>query len=171
MNDEILPDVLQAGLAIVFCGMAAGKKSAAVEAYYAGPGNRFWRILHETGLTPRQLAPSEFGKLPRFGIGLTDMEKRQSGNDDELDLSGIDPQRVKDQVLRFEPKVLAFNSKTAARQFYRQKDIAYGRQQTRIGSTHVFVLPSTSGRNAHWPKQAHHWQALADFIGMLRTQS
>lgn len=43
----ILPDVIEPGLRIVFCGTAAGAKSAAVGAYYAGPGNAFWATLHE----------------------------------------------------------------------------------------------------------------------------
>jgi len=38
----MLPDVLAANLDVVFCGTAAGKRSAEVGMYYAGPGNRFW---------------------------------------------------------------------------------------------------------------------------------
>ena len=41
----ILPDLLDYNLDIVFCGMAASKKSKKVKAYYAGPGNKFWKIL------------------------------------------------------------------------------------------------------------------------------
>lgn len=158
---DILPDVLAPGLSVVFCGMAAGKKSAAVGAYYAGPGNRFWRILHEIGLTPRRLEPHEFRALLQYGIGLTDMEKRQSGNDDELDLTQIDPQGLHDRIRHYAPRVLAFNSKTAAQQYYQRAPVAYGLQPEQIGSTAVFVLPSTSGRNAHWPKLVQHWHALA----------
>jgi TDG/mug DNA glycosylase family protein len=39
--DDVLPDVLVPGLAVVFCGNAAGKVSAQRGAYYAGPGNYF----------------------------------------------------------------------------------------------------------------------------------
>ena len=60
----ILPDLLPHNLKVVFCGTAAGTQSAQAGAYYAGRGNKFWRILHETGLTPRQLAPHEFPTLP-----------------------------------------------------------------------------------------------------------
>ena len=35
----VLPDVLGPGLRIVFCGMAAGDRSAREGAYYADPGN------------------------------------------------------------------------------------------------------------------------------------
>ena len=66
-----LPDVLRPGLRLVICGSAAGAVSAARGAYYAGPGNKFWPILAEVGLTPRLLRPDEFATLPAFGIGLT----------------------------------------------------------------------------------------------------
>ena len=75
----ILPDVLEPGLAAVFCGTAASRVSAAVGAYYAGPGNQFWPTLYRTGLTPRLLAPPEFRLLPTFGLGLTDLNQRESG--------------------------------------------------------------------------------------------
>ncbi|HTM29231.1 MAG TPA: mismatch-specific DNA-glycosylase, partial [Rhodanobacter sp.] len=87
---HILPDVLQPGLALVFCGTAAGKRSAADHAYYAHPGNLFWRALFEAGLTPRLLAPAEFPQLPGYGIGLTDLAKRHSGNDNELPRDAFD---------------------------------------------------------------------------------
>ena len=51
----ILPDRLQAGLRLVLCGTAAGRVSALRGQYYAGPGNLFWPLLAETGLTPRRL--------------------------------------------------------------------------------------------------------------------
>jgi len=61
----MLPDVLRPGLRVVFCGTAAGAKSAQVRAYYAGPGNQFWATLSRVGLTRRRLAPREYGDLPR----------------------------------------------------------------------------------------------------------
>jgi len=77
----ILPDVLAPGLDIVFCGTAAGTQSARQQAYYAHPQNRFWRTLHEAGLTPRRLAAAEYALLPSFGLGLTDLAKFASGMD------------------------------------------------------------------------------------------
>ena len=55
-----LPDVVLPGLKVVFCGTAAGTRSAQVGAYYAGRGNKFWRTLFQVGLTPRPLDPHEF---------------------------------------------------------------------------------------------------------------
>jgi double-stranded uracil-DNA glycosylase len=47
---EVLPDILELNLSVVFCGSAASSRSASSRAYYAGPGNRFWMILHKVGL-------------------------------------------------------------------------------------------------------------------------
>ena len=50
-SGEVLSDLLAPGLAVVFVGTAVGTTSAVRQAYYAGPGNKFWRIVAETGLT------------------------------------------------------------------------------------------------------------------------
>ena len=88
---DILPDVLMSGLKIVFCGTAAGNESARQGAYYAHPGNKFWRTLHVIGLTPRKLRPAEFAEVLEYGIGLTDLAKYVSGNDDTLSPRDFDP--------------------------------------------------------------------------------
>jgi hypothetical protein len=76
----LLDDLLPPGLRLVICGTAAGERSAKLGAYYAGRGNKFWRTLHEVGLTPdRTLIPSEFRELLSYGIGLTDLAKGVSG--------------------------------------------------------------------------------------------
>ena len=67
MRDPILPDLLQPGLDLVFCGTAAGRRSAEEGAYYAHPGNLFWRTLHAVALTPRLFAPAEYPLLPALG--------------------------------------------------------------------------------------------------------
>jgi TDG/mug DNA glycosylase family protein len=166
-DSEVLPDVLRPGLKVAFCGMAAGRVSARIGVYYAGPGNRFWRILHEIGLTPRQLAPADFRRLPDYGIGLTDIEKRQAGSDAELDFARIESNQLRERILHFAPRVLAFNGKRAAQQFCGRRRVEYGLQPERVGATAVFVLPSTSGRNAHWSRFVHHWYALAEFVRAL----
>ena len=91
MDETVLPDMLISELNIVFCGMAAGNRSAAIRAYYAGPGNKFWRVLADMGLTPELLQPSQFRSLLDFGIGLTDVAKYASGNDVDISISDRDP--------------------------------------------------------------------------------
>ncbi|WP_049621792.1 mismatch-specific DNA-glycosylase [Frateuria defendens] len=155
----ILPDVLQPGLALVFCGTAAGKRSAAEGAYYAHPGNLFWRALAETGLTPRRFAPAEYPLLPGLGIGLTDVAKRHSGNDDELPRDAFDAPALQAKIARHAPRLLAFTSKNAARAAL-GRAVHYGLQAERLGATQLFVLPSPSGQaRGRWDLAP--WQRLA----------
>ena len=162
----VLPDVLEPGLSLVFCGTAAGTRSAREHAYYAHPGNRFWHTVHATGLTPRLLAPQEFPLMPTFGIGLTDLSKFHYGNDNELPVDAFDIAALRLKIERFAPRVLAFTSKHAGAAAL-GKPITYGLQATRIGNTRLFVLPSPSGQ-ARRSWDAGMWQALAE---LARTQA
>lgn len=157
---HILPDVLQPGLALVFCGTAAGRRSAAEGAYYAHPGNLFWRALFEAGLTPRLFQPAEFADLPALGIGLTDLAKHHSGNDSELPRDAFDVPGLFARIERHAPRLLAFTSKHGARAALGHAIPAYGEQPERIGATRVFALPSPSGQaRGHWSIEP--WKALA----------
>ena len=160
LDVPILPDVLHPGLALVFCGTAAGKRSAAEGAYYAHPGNLFWRALFEAGLTPRLFLPHEFVRLPAHGIGLTDLAKRHSGNDDQLPRDAFDVPSLRAKIERYAPRLLAFTSKNAARAALGHAIARYGPQDESIGPTRVFVLPSPSGQaRGHW--NIEPWRALA----------
>lgn len=162
----ILPDVLRPGLRLVFCGTAAGKRSAAEQAYYAHPGNLFWRALFEAGLTPRLLNPAEFPQLPDYGIGLTDLAKRHSGNDSELPPDAFDVPALIAKIERHTPALLAFTSKNAARAALGHA-VDYGLQAETIGTTGLFVLPSPSGQaRGHWSLPP--WLALADLYRASR---
>jgi TDG/mug DNA glycosylase family protein len=159
-NGHVLPDVLRPGLALVLCGTAAGKRSAADGAYYAHPGNLFWRALHQSGLTPHQLAPAEFPRLPDYGIGLTDLAKHHSGNDNELPRDAFDVAALFAKIEMCKPRVLAFTSKHGARAVLGHA-VDYGLQPQTIGSTRLFVLPSPSGQaRGHWTLAP--WIALAE---------
>jgi TDG/mug DNA glycosylase family protein len=168
-DPHILPDVLQPGLRLVFCGTAAGKRSAAERAYYAHPGNLFWRALFQAGLTPRLLLPAEFPLLRDYGIGLTDLAKRHSGNDDELPRDAFDVPGLIAKIERYQPHVLAFTSKNAARAAMGHAIAGYGLQNEIIATTRLFVLPSPSGQaRAHW--DIAPWQALGACVNEARRQ-
>jgi len=144
----MLPDVLRDGLDVVFCGTAAGTRSAALRRYYAGRGNRFWRILFTVGLTPRQLDPSEYELLLSYGIGLTDIVKSQSGADRGIHFDETGPQGLRRKVEQVSPRFLCFNGKRAAKEFSGRSKVEFGLQPETIGSTSLFVAPSTSGAAA-----------------------
>lgn len=162
----ILPDTLQPGLTVVFIGTAASRRSAEVGAPYAGPGNRFWDILYQAGFTPRRLQPQEFRTLLQYGIGLTGMAPERVGNDDILGPDDFDPDGVRAKIERFAPRVVAFVGKRAAQEFFGRTGLAYGLQDERIGSTAVFVLPSTSGAaRRYWDESP--WHALRAYVDQM----
>jgi double-stranded uracil-DNA glycosylase len=161
--DPVLPDLLAPGLRVVFCGTAAGARSARVGAYYAGPGNRFWPTLHAIGLIPVRLEPHQFREVMRYGLGLTDLAKHTAGSDASLARADFDAAALRDKIARYAPAVLAFTSKRAALEFYRLSRVDYGPQPHPLASTQVYVLPSPSGA-ARRAWNIAHWHALADFV-------
>lgn len=164
----ILPDVLAPGLRVVFCGTAPGTRSALDGAYYAHPGNYFWRTLHTAGLTPERLPPAQFRRVLEFGIGLTDMAKHAFGSDAELPATAFDVAALRRKLTRYRPNVVAFTSKNAARAGLglRAQAIAYGEQASRLAGCRVFVLPSPSGQaRGFW--DIAPWRELAQAVTPL----
>lgn len=171
-DDVILPDVLAEGLLLVFCGTAPGTRSARDHAYYAHPGNYFWRTLHEVGLTPRRLAPVEFREVLRFGIGLTDVAKHAFGSDAELPADAFDAAGLESRLRRFRPRFIAFTSKNAARAglALHSGRLPYGEQVDPLEESRVFVLPSPSGQaRGFW--DIRPWQQLARAVRRVRAAS
>lgn len=144
----VLPDILAPGLKVVFCGTQAGAASARRGAYYAGPGNKFWTVLHAIGLTPRCLAPEEFPEVLHYGIGLTDVAKRSSGPDSALRLVHVDGAGLRARIAANRPRILAFNGKRAAQSILGFGSLDYGLQPEPLAQAAVYILPSTSGAAA-----------------------
>ena len=160
--DDVLPDVLVPGLTVVFCGNAAGTVSAKRGAPYAGPGNYFWRVLHEVGLAPVLLAPEEFRRLPEFGLGLTDACKTRYGSDAEVGTEDHDALRLQRAIAEVAPPHLAFVGKRAAETVLGHP-VAYGPQPELFAGARAWVLPSTSGRaRRFWSVEP--WRELANAI-------
>lgn len=165
--DDILSDMLRPGLAAVICGTAAGNASAERGAYYAGRGNRFWHILHETGMTGRAepLRPEEWRDLDGFAIGLTDLCKASHGMDSDLPRGAFDPGRLRKAIEECSPTALAFNGMRAAREFL-GRAVKPGAQREMVGRTKVWALPSTSGAaRGHWDSEP--WRAFARSLGRV----
>jgi len=160
---HILEDLLRPEQRLVICGTAAGPRSARIGAYYAGPGNKFWRTIHAVGLTPHLVSPEEWRSLDTFGIGFTDMAKNHFGMDRDLPAGCYDSGRLRAVIEEAQPLALAFNGKTAAKAFLGRAPIGYGRREETIGKTAIWVLPSTSGAaSGAW--SVGPWQELADSI-------
>lgn len=162
---HVLEDVLVAGLDVVFVGTAVGAASALKRAYYAGPGNKFWPTLVEIGLTPYRLTPTEFRDLPTWGVGLTDVAKQTSGPDASLSTADFDVPGLMARIRGVEPRIVAFNGKTAAKAVLggKQTRIEYGLGPALPNFPEIHVLPSTSGAASGFWNLAP-WQQLADRV-------
>lgn len=129
--------------------------------YYDGPGNHFWTLLHESGLTPVRLEAADDQELPKYGLGLTDLVWR----DGHRDLASLHA-----TITRFRPHVVAFTSKSAATEYARtagqRLPRGYGALSWQVVNRPGFVLPGPSGANNAMPipMRAAMWRDLADFI-------
>jgi TDG/mug DNA glycosylase family protein len=160
-----LPDQLRADLRLVFVGTAASTRSASVGHYYAHPGNRFWRALHEAGITSRRHEPNEFASLFELGIGFTDLSKSGAGMDHQIARQSFDVAGFKAKIRTYHPRTIAFTSKKAASLFYGKPTsaLSLGRQPSVDGFPDIFVLSSPSGAaSGHWTLEP--WRELAEWI-------
>ena len=111
-----------------------------------------------------KFAPDEFPDLLDLRIGLTDICKHSAGNDSQLAISAHDVVAVRKKIMRYQPRVAAFTSKTAFRLFAGVRvgeSVEYGWQDENIGETLCFVLPSPSG-------QARRYWDIAPWIALQR---
>src|SRR3984893_756406 len=165
MAPDRLPDQLRADLRLVFVGTAASTRSASVGHYYAHPSNRFWRALHEAGITSRRHEPNEFASLFELGIGFTDLSKSGAGMDHQIARQSFDVAGFKAKIHTYHPRTIAFTSKKAASLFYSKPTsaLSLGRHPSTHGFPAVFVLSSPSGAaSGHWTLQP--WCELAEWI-------
>ncbi len=160
-----VPDVTAPGLRVLFSGINPGLWSAATGLHFARPGNRFWPALHRSGLTSRQLDPSEQAELLPLGLGITNVVARASARADELSraelVAGGEVLRAKVRCLR--PAWLAVVGIGAYRSAFASPRAVVGPQEETVGEARVWVLPNPSGLNARWPVPA-----LAEEFARLR---
>ncbi|MGI8880463.1 MAG: mismatch-specific DNA-glycosylase [Jatrophihabitans sp.] len=166
----ILPDYLHPGLRAVLVGTVVGGRSAERGHYYAGVGNNFWRLLHESGLTPTQLRPQDDATVLDHGLGLTDLVKTISQSHDRGLTRYYDVPGLVAKVAEHRPTVVAFTSKTAAAEFALASRLRaprdFGPLSWAVADRPAFVLPGPSSANNGMPLPLRIalWADLADFI-------
>ena len=160
----MLPDIVGPDPRIVFCGMASALSTRLREHYYETPGNNFWEMLHESGLTERRLRPEDDGLLPTYRLGLTDLVHT---GPETYDVPGLAA-----RVGRWQPEWLAFTSKTTAHAVARSLGVrrpGLGPCSWDLAGATVFVLPGTSGANRRRdydgrPGRLPWWRDLAGLV-------
>src|SRR5262249_14669888 len=112
-SKQILPDLLAPGLDVIFVGAAPSHSSAQVGHYYAGPTNKFWRLLSQASFTPRQLRSEEDTEVLRYGIGLTGIYRNLATSANHL-LPVPTPEirvALNAKLRRYAPRFVCYNGK------------------------------------------------------------
>jgi double-stranded uracil-DNA glycosylase len=141
-------DHIKENLMILFVGFNPSIRSSETGHHFANPNNRFWKILHEAGLTPRKYLPAEDAKLIDLGMGLTNIVARPTKAADEITREeykeGKELLRIK--IEKFKPKVVCFVGKGVYQEYSGSKNVPWGRQEEGVvPGTIDFVAPSSSG--------------------------
>ena len=150
-------DLIGPGLRLLFVGINPGLWTAAVNAHFARPGNRFWPALHRAGITDRLvdaskgMAAADHQHLVDRGIGITNIVPTASARAAELSTAEllVGAERLRETVARTTPKVVAVLGLTAYRQAFGRAAAAAGLQPERLADTEVWIAPNPSGLNAH----------------------
>lgn len=146
---DALADIVAPQLDVLFCGINPGLLAAATGHHFAGHSNRFWRVLHQAGFTPEQLAPEEDQRLLDYGCGLTTVVARPTAGADQLTRKDFAAAAAgfEQKIKILSPRFVAFLGKPAYLALSGQRDATWGRQAAMIGTSAVWLLPNPSGRN------------------------
>lgn len=143
-----IPDHIRPRLKVLFVGFNPSLKSAELGHHYANPNNRFWRILFQTGLTPRLYKPEEDGKLLELGYGFTNIVARPTKEAAEITKEEYEQGRIQlcAKIERYQPQIVCFVGKGVYEEYSKQRQIDWGMQENPIvPGVKDFVAPSSSG--------------------------
>lgn len=172
-----VPDLVGDVVRIVFVGINPGLWTAAVQAHFAHPGNRFFKALHAAGITGEVLdvrdgfdAEAERALTGR-GVAITNLVNRATARADEVDHAEfVEGARVLGgKVAAWGPDVVAFVGLGAYRAAYDRRGCDVGRQDDHaIADAEVWALPNPSGLNAHYGLDdlARLYRAAAEAAGV-----
>jgi TDG/mug DNA glycosylase family protein len=159
---DLLPDDPATDLRLLFTGINPGLWTAAVQAHFAHPGNRFYRALHEAGITSLVLdvregfdAGSRRALVGR-GIGITNPVNRATARADELRAEELrrGARALTRKVAAWRPAVVAVVGIGAFRTGFERPRAEVGRQPESLADAELWALPNPSGLNAHYGVEA-----------------
>lgn len=172
--DDVLP-APGAPVRLLIVGINPGLWTAAVNAPFAHPGNRFWPSLHRAGILDRRIdasrgldAADEQEILGR-GIAMTNLVARPTARADELSREELREggRRLVARVREMRPGAVAVVGITAFRTAFSLPRARMGRQEVAElagwpQDSALWVLPQPSGLNAHETVDslAAHWRAV-----------
>lgn len=151
---DALRDIVAPGLSALFVGINPSLRSAELGHHYAGHGNRFWKLLYESGLVDRPMTFADDRALLSFNLGSTNIVARPTASCNELTPEdyALGRRRLARKIARLRPRVVSFIGVVVFREFFGVRGpVVCGLQPgMELGGSAVYVLPNPSGRNAHY---------------------
>jgi len=155
----MLPDYLVPHLDIIFIGLNPGTYSDKKGHYFARSTNLFWTAVFESGLVTERLLPQDDVRMIEFGYGLTDLVPRATPNIDSLTrdefVAGGETLRAKVEL--YAPRIACFVGITGYRAAFDKRAVLGAQSSPGWGNTKLFIVPSTSPRNAYYRPQVINW--------------
>lgn len=143
-----LSDTVGPNMKLLICGLNPSPASSNARVGYARPGNRFWPAALAAGLVSEDRDPLH--ALIHHGMGMTDLVKRTTRRADEVSRSefagGL--HRIDRMARWLEPKAVCVIGLAGWRAAADPK-AKRGWQETQLGGRPVYLMPATSGLNAH----------------------
>src|SRR3954471_22984886 len=146
-NLPLLRDRLRRPVRVMLVGINPGVRSSQRGHHFAGPSNRFWKLLYESRLVPEPIGCEDDDRLHEWGFGVTNLIARPTPGIDTLRpdeyVEGLKILRRK--VRRWKPRRVAFVGVTLFRSIFGVKTampVTLGRQPVRFEGAEVFVLPN-----------------------------
>ncbi len=151
---DSLPDIVNANMRVLVCGLNPSPSAAEAGVPFNRNGNRFWPAALRAGLLTKDRDP--YAALLNDGVGFTDLVKRTTRRADDLSVTEFQSGaiRVERLVQWLNPKVVVivglggWRAREAASSGKRTP-ITAGWQTESLGQSRVYVMPNTSGLNAH----------------------
>jgi TDG/mug DNA glycosylase family protein len=155
-----LPDYVGPGLRVVVVGLNPSVYAADAGVGFARPGNRFWPAAIAAGLVARDRDPAD--ALRAHGMGMTDLVKRATPGAATLRRAEYrdGARRVEGLVRWLRPRVVCFVGLAGWRAAI-DPAATCGLQRHGFGEAPAYVMPNTSGANAH--------ASFDDFVDHLRA--
>jgi double-stranded uracil-DNA glycosylase len=152
-----LPDLLGPATKVLFVGINPGLLTAAVQAHFARPGNRFYPALYRAGITDRLISagtgyrPEDLAHLQDRGVGITNVVPVATARADELSREELvaGGRALVRRVRRIRPAVVAVLGVTAYRVAFDRPRARVGRQPEDLVGAQLWIAPNPSGLNAH----------------------
>ncbi|WP_153977187.1 mismatch-specific DNA-glycosylase [Paenibacillus xylanilyticus] len=144
----MIPDHLDVGLSILFIGFNPSITSGETGHHYAYKGNRFWRILERSGLTPRLYHPEEDQDLLKLGYGFTNIVARPTRGVEDITREEYAEGRqiLRQKLEQYRPDIACFVGKGVYTQYSKRTKVEWGFQDDPVvPEIQEFVAPSSSG--------------------------